>query len=427
MVGLSFAARLPTVLDAAGRYLMLTLWPAKLSLDYSFPVLPVVHTLTPYGLLGLLTGLGLVAVAWIYRARPVGWGAAFALLSFLPVSNLFIVIGTNLAERLFYMPSAGLLLVLAEGGKFLLHKMARSRRAAMIVPPAVVAALALACSLRTWTRNADYRNEESMYRAGVADSPRSAKMHGNYALVLNRAGRFEEALAEAKQAYGLDSTLVELRQTLAAALEGLKRNEDAIRFLRAEVVRDPQDGDARRRLLRLLQEAGRTAEIRGVLQEAVTTRPGEVEWTIRLAQLEQGEGNYSVAARIWREVTRRMPDTADAPLYLAFCLLSSGAPEQAVEVYRAYLQRFPQSPEAANGLAWSLLEAGRPAEEAVRWSEQAVALQPIAPYYDTLARAYLAAGRCSAARKAAESALKLDPESSSTEALRQEIERRCPE
>ena len=116
MVGLGFFARLPTVLDAAGRYLVLLIWPARLSIDYSAPVLNVIRSLTPQLLLGLAGLGGLVFLALRRRERPEGWGSGFALMSFGLTANLVMVIGTIFAERLLYLPSAGLLLVAACGG-----------------------------------------------------------------------------------------------------------------------------------------------------------------------------------------------------------------------------------------------------------------------------------------------------------------------
>jgi hypothetical protein len=86
----------------------------------------------------------------------------------------------------------------------------------------------------------------------------------------------------------------------------------------------------------------------------------------------------------------------------------------------------PNSPDAANGLAWTLLETGGSAREAARLAEQATTSRPIAPFFDTLARACLAAGRCGDAREAAEKAVAADSLSADYRSRLEEISRSCP-
>lgn len=119
MVAVGLFERIPTSLDCAGRYLSLLFWPARLSADYSAPVLGLVNRATPLFLFGLLATLGLIGLAVARREKPYGWAAGFALLTFALASNIPIAIGTIFAERLLYLPSAGLLLVVASGGVWL--------------------------------------------------------------------------------------------------------------------------------------------------------------------------------------------------------------------------------------------------------------------------------------------------------------------
>ena len=99
-----------------GRYFKLLVWPWPLSMDYSFAQIPVggaeAALWTAAGALGF--------VAWSYAAwrlrKDMPW-IAFGLVVFigayLPVSNLLIPIGTIMAERVLYIPSAGILIAMA--------------------------------------------------------------------------------------------------------------------------------------------------------------------------------------------------------------------------------------------------------------------------------------------------------------------------
>jgi hypothetical protein len=95
-----------TMLHVFGEYLLLLVAPLRLSADYSG--LP--HS-TALGLPVLLSAaswaalLGLVWWAWRRGARePAAWLAFFAL-TMLPVSNLIVMTGITMAERVLYLPS----------------------------------------------------------------------------------------------------------------------------------------------------------------------------------------------------------------------------------------------------------------------------------------------------------------------------------
>ena len=217
------------------------------------------------------------------------------------------------------------------------------------------------------------------------------------------------------------------RDILASSLELLGRPAEAIDFLLPETARDPGDRAARRRLVGLLQIAGREAEADSVLEAGRRLDGEEIEWTVRAAQSAQRQGDFPRAIAIWTEAVRRVPNAVDAPLRLAFCQLQAGDARAAAGTYEILPSDvLPDSDEAANGLAWCLLETKGPTEKAVRLAEAAVGRSPIAPYLDTLAWAYLEAGQCDDARRVALKTLELAPAEPSYQARLAEIQRRCP-
>jgi hypothetical protein len=99
---------MPVVL--VGHYMALLVWPAHLSPDYGGDVIgSIVRRGDPY----LWIGFGAIAV-WLAAAVTAAvrraWPALFCLLSFAVVygmvGNVVAIIGTNMAERLMYLPTA---------------------------------------------------------------------------------------------------------------------------------------------------------------------------------------------------------------------------------------------------------------------------------------------------------------------------------
>jgi hypothetical protein len=109
IVGAGFWIGRLTAIKVLARYLWLAFWPMKLSADYSFSQIALAHgSLEDWVCwLAVAAALALTVILW-NRNRQAFFFAAFALLNFLPASNLLFPIGTMMAERLLYLPLAGL-------------------------------------------------------------------------------------------------------------------------------------------------------------------------------------------------------------------------------------------------------------------------------------------------------------------------------
>ncbi len=189
--GVDAVTRVRTALVILWDYLALLLLPLRLSADYSFNQIPLAQSWGEPRVVGIAALMATAAVALfaVRRRAPVLVVAAACLAIPLALTaNLFFPIGTIKAERLLYLPSLGWCLLAG----WLLGAMAeRHRRTAGAV---LVILLALGAA-RTWARNCDWRDEMTLYAATAAVAPGSAKAQHNFAVALQRAGRFDEALA----------------------------------------------------------------------------------------------------------------------------------------------------------------------------------------------------------------------------------------
>jgi len=419
MVGTQLLERLPTVMDLAGRYVGLILWPHPLSIDYSPPALGLADGLTAYGALGLASLLALSALALIRPRDVLGRAAFLTLGAYAVASNLAVVIGTHFAERLFYLPSYFILLLLstalARSGA--LETPARRRLTLTLL----VAAL-LVAGTATWDRNADYRNDLTLAEATLEHSPNAAKASYNRARELQRAGRPGEALEQALHTLTLQPEDAWARIIRTDSLVALGRPGDAESLLRADLATTPHGHLERARLLVLLDERGATAEADALIEEALTLGANRPPWSARGADAAQRRGDYALAAERWQDVTRRTPESAYAWGELARSLLASGAPTRAREAFERSFRLAPTDPEAANGLAWTLLATGDESARAVALAQFAVGVEPRPDFLDTAARALAAAGRCPEAREQARRAAAQDPDYAETQAA---VEQRC--
>jgi hypothetical protein len=169
-----------------GRAIGLMVAPVKLSPEYGLAVITSRQELTdPYfyvGAAGLLAVVGLAIAAWRRRA----WTVLFLLfcggLTYLMVANVKLI-GVVFAERLLYVPSAFVLILVA---------MALARLPGRAIGIAV-ALLVVAWGVRTVTYAARWNDRLAFYERSVAEQPRSARLRVLLGYELIARGEFERA------------------------------------------------------------------------------------------------------------------------------------------------------------------------------------------------------------------------------------------
>jgi tetratricopeptide (TPR) repeat protein len=208
LVGAGFWTARLTAVKVIGKYLWLLVWPAHLSVDYSYNQSPLFRwrfdnpedwkTLFA---LAMCIAAGVAAVAAWRRAKPVFFFIAFFFATLAPTANLVILIGTIMAERFLYLPS------IAFAGSLVWLGLQAVRRwpSLRVAAPVLLAVLSLALAGRTFARNFDWRDEESLWASAVKACPGSYKTHADLALA-------EMALPNGS---GMDAAQTEFESALA--------------------------------------------------------------------------------------------------------------------------------------------------------------------------------------------------------------------
>jgi len=162
-----------TAIKVMARYLWLSIWPAKLSVDYSYNQIPLAHgTPKDWFAYAIVLAVAIIVVLLYRWNRTCFFLACFAFLNFVPASNLFFPIGTIMADRLLYLPSLGLLAC------FVLAIYAGARVPQMkAIPAAVLGLITVGFAIRTWVRNPDWKSDLTIATADVRVSPNSFKLH----------------------------------------------------------------------------------------------------------------------------------------------------------------------------------------------------------------------------------------------------------
>ena len=191
LAGAPFATRWVTPLRALGGYWKLLIWPSGLSAFHDVRMEPGFMSFDVVW--PLVVAMAVCAwVIWSARKRhaEVFFSIGFFALTFLPVSNFTVPIGTVLAERLIFLASLGFSLLV---GQFL----SQTRKPVLIV---LLGLLAIFGGLRIGSRNTDWKNNIAIGEAALQVDPHSAHAIDNLAVAYLVEGddkRAEDLLLQA--------------------------------------------------------------------------------------------------------------------------------------------------------------------------------------------------------------------------------------
>jgi len=449
-------------------YLRLSLWPSPLCWDRAWPVARTWMGIVP-PTIALLILLGASACAW--KRNPVwGFvGAWFFLIlapssSFIPLHEMFyehrMYLSLAAVVSLAVMGSYSLMgrkcLILfaaaAIGLGFLTRRRNQDYQSEVTLRADAVAKFpndpATVCKLGLALQSAGRIQEAVGYWEQVLQlNPDYADAHNNLGIVLGQAGKINAAIDHFQQAVRINPDFALAHNNLAAALGRVGRVAEAIRHSERALQINPDYAEAYDNLGNALTQEGKVEEAIGQYEQALRLRPDYAEAHYNLGVALIRLGRVAEAISHWEEAVRIKPQYASAHYSLGIALERSGRAGEAIAEYERVLEIRPDQAEVRNRLGVVLAGVGR-VREAIGQYEQALRLRPgyaeagnnlawllatltsgeggdpvravtlaqqacettgnrAAPYLDTLAVAYAAAGHYPEAVATAEKAIEL--------------------
>lgn len=207
---LDWTERAPLALALLGKYIALILIPYPLSADYSYAQINLGLTTPELGLaLIVIVALVIALIAAFKTERKVVvFAISWFFLSFLVTSNLLFPIGTIFAERLAYLPSLGIVLLICE----LLYQSKLHLRSAAFI--AVYCSIAI---LICFKQNQVWASNTTLHSYQINISPNSAKTQQNYAIVLRNQGQYAQARVHLMRALEIYPRFTEAAFSIASS------------------------------------------------------------------------------------------------------------------------------------------------------------------------------------------------------------------
>ncbi len=392
------AERPAVVLDLYGLTLRTLLGLEELTVQYPWRV--------PAGLLsaGVIVGalaLGATAAAIVLWRRPTGrWALAWFLIGLVPGLQV-VPHHVFRADRLLYLPLAGLALAAGTALSML-------RRPALRGFAAGLAGLALAGAAWAATVQAGFwRDGVALFSRAAEINPDSAVALNNLAVALAREGRNREAADALDRAVRVDPDDFDVRYNRAAAFEALGQTERAAAAYERALALRPDHLQSRIDLASALAELGRRGPAIRHLMKALEGAPRRSDARQLLAALLAEEGLYAEAIGQYEKVLAADPERAEAQYGLGTALAAVGRPKQALVHLRRVVEIDPGHVRAHNNLAGCLATLGRTREAAAHWERTIKLDAGHVPARMNLAALLAREGRFDRAVRLSEEALRL--------------------
>lgn len=349
MGDVSIARRVANVVRSYVVYLWQTVWPSGLAILYPYPEsYPAGEIAAAAIILAAISYL-----VWVGRHSAPQWlaGWLWYLVVLAPVIG-FIQVGPQPhADRYTYLPSLLPLAVIAIAAASLMGPVAF--RAA----GAVLAALLFTLS---WIQIGTWRDDFTVYRHSIAVAPGASFVYLNYGVALEKAGRYNEAIAnyEMAQKLNTDEPTAPLNMGLAFLLSG--RPAEALAPLERAVALQPNVPGPRYHYSRALLDAGKLEEADAQARKALALDPSNgmaASLHMQLGMAAYMRKDDQAALAEFQEAIRLDSQYWPARKNAGIALGNLGRNREAINHFEAYLAANPQ--DAAVAAAVAALKAAK--------------------------------------------------------------------
>ncbi len=352
--------RLATAIKVLGLYLKLLLVPHPLLYDYSFNKIPLASFTDITFWLSLLVhlGLGIFALWQLPKKNPLSFAILFYFITIVLFSNIFIIIGVGMAERLMYFPSfafciaVAYLLLLAtktvkESQAFASIGQFASANAKVL---GVLAVIVVLFSVKTIARNPAWKNNYTLYTTDLPELKESTRAHyylGNE--IIKAQAPAEKDPAKQKLLFAQGISL--LNQSLAIypgyseALSqlgvGYYKTGDyanAVKYSEQARKLNPNDIITLNNLGSAYFQSNRYKEALELYEKVVAINPRYEDGWMNLGSINGMTQNYDKAISCFEQVLAINPVNSRALYYLGITYRSKGNEMQAEQ----YLKRARQ-------------------------------------------------------------------------------------
>ncbi|TAL58747.1 MAG: tetratricopeptide repeat protein [Bacteroidetes bacterium] len=349
----TFGERIGTAFYILGLYLKMLALPHPMSYDYSFNHIPVVGMENIVSILSLLFyviigGFATYVLFDSFKKNPprpllkgemqpiLGFGIFFFLVTIFLFSNLVLTIGTSMGDRLMYFPSLGFCICMAV--LFCPHpKRSIDIRSFPLQGRGILLLVVVVFFVfKTYTRNADWKDNYTLYSHDVQIVPNSVKAHYYLGLELvktvadaeqdpeKKKNIYEKGIQELKRAVEIMPAFSSAFTQMGVAYYRLKNYEKAIENYNKASALKPSDAITLNNIGSVYFEWGKYAEATEKFGDALRIDPRFVDAHMNLGSVCGTLKDYGKAIVSFQNAIKYAPDNAMAYYFIAITYQNMG-------------------------------------------------------------------------------------------------------
>lgn len=397
-VNATLSERLATVAYTFGQYFKLLFFPHPLTHDYYYNQVPILNWSSPKAISSLILTIAVLIFGLIkLKSKSLfSFGILYFFITISVVSNVLFSVGIAMNERFVYMPSVGFCLFLAAVifgiGNYISQKnfnISELRdEKAYKVSAVIVLIFLVGFSIKTVTRNMDWKNDFTLFAADYINSPNSAKIKNAYG---------GELVTQSEKIKGTPKEKEYLKKADKVLTEALEIYPN---YMNAHLIL----GNVKYKLY-----DDKEAAI-NLYTRTLQMRPDYYEGNYNLACVLLEDDKPQKAIPYFKTAAKSKPGKMEVWYNLADSYSKINEGDTAIYYYKKALQLAPENALIHYKIGATYGKVLNRLDESIQWLSQAVKLDPKnITYYEDLGVAYGFKQDYQKAISAFEQGLKLNP------------------
>ena len=351
--------RVATAILLLGKYLLLLILPLHLVSDYSYNQVPVTGWSDPFVLVSFVVYAAalIYAIIKVKRKSFLVFGILLFLVTMSIYSNLFALIGSSFAERFLYLPSIGFCMVIT-AIIMLVFRVNEQEQYSLVLPvifkklkiPSILLVMIMVLfTIKTISRNSDWKDEYTLFSRDIERSPNSAHMRLYWGSAIRDKAKEEKdpqlnkegmgkALEEFKIAAAIYPLYPDAWQQMGLAYFRLGDNDLAIECYQKALSLNPKEPTTYANMGIIFFQKGEYQKAIELYQQAIQLDPNYADAYFNLGSSLGMIGEFSKAADNFLKCIDLDPGNARANYFLGITYRSLNNTSES----RRYLERAAQ-------------------------------------------------------------------------------------
>jgi tetratricopeptide (TPR) repeat protein len=350
MLSPDWQTRIATTVMILGKYLLQLLIPHPLNNDYSYAQIPFVNLSSiSFIFSGLVIIIILITIILRVRKKePWLFGLIFLIISISIYSNIFIIIGTAYGERLMFIPSLGFCIVFILLLNLIIDKFGQktlqidnnvwvSYRKLILISGIII----LIFSIKTYQRNLDWKNNETLITRDVAQNPKSARLQLHLGNLYRDKARYtveqkarleltKKSLIAYQTALNIFPMYDDAQEQAGLAWYFLGNLDMGITCFKTVLKRNPERQDSWNNLGNIYVDKGDLKSALEAFQKATTIHPWFAEAWRNTGSVLGQMGKYEEAISCFMKTIELEPDNYLACQFLGLTYQNLGKQNESV-------------------------------------------------------------------------------------------------